>query len=223
MLEVGSGSRGIAAFTSRFHVTACDVSFDDYGGGDAGRDLGVTRITGSVLALPFADTSFDVVLALDLLEHIAPPDRRTALSELRRVACSRLIVGCPCGPAAELSDQRLSAFYTQRGFPLPGWLVEHLDHGLPETDELLAAVRPGDKVIIAPNASVTSHERVLRWEATPLRGRIALAGGGTLRAMIRRPGTSRRLAMRLLEWIGGRNREPSYRQIAVIEPADRTR
>jgi SAM-dependent methyltransferase len=218
VLEVGSGSRGIAAFTSEFQVTACDVSFDDYGGGDLGAELGVTRVTGSVLSLPFSDASFDVVLALDLLEHIAPSDRPTALAELRRVAGNRLIIGCPCGEAAKRADERLATYYAHRGRSIPGWLVEHLDHGLPKATELLAAALSGDEVIVAPNANVISHERVLRWEATPILGRIALAGGDALRAMIRRPGISRWMAVCLLNLIGGRNREPSYRQIAVIVP-----
>lgn len=40
---------------------------------------------GSVLALPFGDGSFDAVLCLDVLEHLAPADQPAALGELRRV------------------------------------------------------------------------------------------------------------------------------------------
>jgi SAM-dependent methyltransferase len=40
---------------------------------------------GSLLAMPFADESFDAVLCLDALEHLPLPDQRPALRELRRV------------------------------------------------------------------------------------------------------------------------------------------
>jgi SAM-dependent methyltransferase len=52
-------------------------------------------ICGSVLALPFADGSFDVVGAFDVLEHCDPEDR--ALAELRRVLRpgGRLLLSVP--------------------------------------------------------------------------------------------------------------------------------
>ena len=40
---------------------------------------------GSLLALPYADGSFDRVLCLDVLEHLALADQPSALAELRRV------------------------------------------------------------------------------------------------------------------------------------------
>jgi ubiquinone/menaquinone biosynthesis C-methylase UbiE len=42
----------------------------------------VTRVVGSVESIPFADESFDVVLALGVLEYV---DAERALSEIRRV------------------------------------------------------------------------------------------------------------------------------------------
>ncbi len=41
--------------------------------------------TGSLLALPFADASFDRALCLDVLEHLAYEDQPRALAELHRV------------------------------------------------------------------------------------------------------------------------------------------
>ncbi|MEI6197495.1 MAG: class I SAM-dependent methyltransferase, partial [Verrucomicrobiota bacterium] len=56
---------------------------------DAAR-LGAGRIPGmfaqgSVLALPFADASFDLVTSFDVLYHRAVPSEATALAEARRV------------------------------------------------------------------------------------------------------------------------------------------
>ena len=52
-------------------------------------------ICGSVLALPFADGSFDVVSAFDVVEHCDPED--VALAELRRVLrpAGRLLLSVP--------------------------------------------------------------------------------------------------------------------------------
>lgn len=43
-------------------------------------------VQGSVLALPFGDRAFDVVVAADVFTHIAPTDRQLAVRELARVA-----------------------------------------------------------------------------------------------------------------------------------------
>jgi SAM-dependent methyltransferase len=52
-------------------------------------------VCGSVLALPFADASFDVVSAFDVLEHCDPED--AALHEMRRVLVpgGRLLLSVP--------------------------------------------------------------------------------------------------------------------------------
>jgi 2-polyprenyl-3-methyl-5-hydroxy-6-metoxy-1,4-benzoquinol methylase len=47
-------------------------------------------------ALPFADGEFDVVAAIELLEHVRDPGR--ALAELARVARSHLLVSAPREP-----------------------------------------------------------------------------------------------------------------------------
>jgi SAM-dependent methyltransferase len=51
--------------------------------GEAGEHGGGTALQGNALALPFADGTFDRVIAAEVLEHI-PPDR-AAMTELARV------------------------------------------------------------------------------------------------------------------------------------------
>jgi SAM-dependent methyltransferase len=176
----------------------------------------VTRITASALELPFADGDFDTVVALDLLEHIPPADRPAALLELRRVAGKRLIVGCPCDAAAEEADRSLLGVYERVGRPVPGWLSEHLAHGLPRSNELLAASRPGDDVQLLANCTVRSHLRVMTLEAQPVVWRAAAAAGAVSAWMLRQPGVWRRLASSALHALRGRDRAPTYRTIAVI-------
>jgi len=219
LLEVGSGGRGVNGYLpAGWHITACDVSFNDYGSKPVSNARGVERVTASVLNLPFADRQFDCVLALDLLEHLAPADRLRATRELRRVARHRLIVGCPIGPAAERADKSLAAVYRTKGLPLPEWLAEHLGHGLPQLSDLLAGALADDTVQIIPNTAIAGHERVTRWESRRIVGLLALVSGTVLAEMIRRPGFPRRVATWISWLCGGRDHEPAYRQIAVIVP-----
>ena len=52
-------------------------------------------IKGDVLCLPFPDRSFDIVLTLDVLEHIPERERLKFLGELKRVSRKAVILGAP--------------------------------------------------------------------------------------------------------------------------------
>ena len=52
-------------------------------------------VVGSVLALPFADKSFDVVACYELLEHLTYENFHRALSEIFRVSNSYAILSLP--------------------------------------------------------------------------------------------------------------------------------
>lgn len=59
---------------------------------------GYERFEADVRALPFADGEFDTVVAMEIIEHLTG-DVDVAVSELRRVAASRLLVTVPfCEP-----------------------------------------------------------------------------------------------------------------------------
>jgi SAM-dependent methyltransferase len=49
----------------------------------------------NVCSLEFVDGDYDVVICMEVLEHLDPSDFDTAVSELRRVAKNRLIVTVP--------------------------------------------------------------------------------------------------------------------------------
>lgn len=100
LLDIGSG-RGaflwplLHAFPS-LPVTCVDVL--DYRVADiqAVQRGGIERLNAlkaDVIALPFADQSFDVVTMLEVLEHI--PDTRRALAEVCRVARRFVILSVP--------------------------------------------------------------------------------------------------------------------------------
>ncbi len=54
--------------------------------GASARRLGLTRLTqGTALALPFQDASFDALVSLDMLVHIAPGEEDQVIREFARV------------------------------------------------------------------------------------------------------------------------------------------
>jgi ubiquinone/menaquinone biosynthesis C-methylase UbiE len=61
-----------------------------------------TLVGGDACALPFADRSFDLVVCLEVLEHLAAPER--ALRELRRVARGGCLLSVPHEPFFHLGN-----------------------------------------------------------------------------------------------------------------------
>ena len=87
--------------------------------------------------LPFADASFDVVTSSDVLEHIPRERRASHIAELARVARHRVVACFPFGTEDHLkAEKRLASSLEEKGIGIPGFLVEHLEYGLPEPDQL---------------------------------------------------------------------------------------
>jgi SAM-dependent methyltransferase len=218
LLEVGSGSEGIARFAGeRWTITVSDRDFSDYGAVKVPED-GLRRIEGDVTELPFADGEFDVVVALDLLEHLPPQLRSTALSELARVAGSRLIAGCPCGERALRADRALARYYAIQPRATPPWLVEHLENGFPSAAQLRDELAPFGAVQIVPNERIGAHLAVSLLEGTPYVARLMLRFAAKFEAGMPNSGApDSAAARRWLERLRGGDREPCYRQIAVLD------
>jgi SAM-dependent methyltransferase len=148
VLEVGSGSEGIAYWLPGRDVTAVDPAI-------AGRG-------GDARSLDFPDRSFDVAVALDMLEHIRPEERGSVLRELVRVTRRRVILGFPTGARAFKVDLGLGRMLDRRGQTHTDWLDEHLRHGFPEASEVEAGLQAYGRVRRLPNENVHTH-RTLVW------------------------------------------------------------
>lgn len=80
LLDVGAGRGEGVAY-------ALDVGFDAHGIEPVSYLCDGDRIKQGVATdLPYGDRSFDVVMCLDVLEHLIPQDVRPALEEFKRVA-----------------------------------------------------------------------------------------------------------------------------------------
>ncbi len=124
ILEVGSGPQGMGEYYPRCFV-GCDVTFE------ARPKHPMVPVVASALQLPFENSSFDAVIASDVLEHVPPQQRRDLVRETLRVARKIVLIGFPCGPRAYALDQRLWADYRRLKRPAPPWLEEHMLYPFP--------------------------------------------------------------------------------------------
>jgi SAM-dependent methyltransferase len=117
-------------------VTGVDLNPDSVGFA-AERLPGDRFETADLLALPFEDDSFDLVLCLEVLEHI--PDPRPALAEMARVSSGELILSVPHEPWFRLGSLARGKYLA--GF---GNHPEHVNHWNPKTfrEFLSGAVEP---------------------------------------------------------------------------------
>ncbi len=134
ILEVGSGSFGLAPFVKR-SVVGVDVCFDQR------RHELLTPVQGHAGHLPFRDASFDVVVSLDLIEHVSGVDRPTVIAEMFRLCRSCLMIGCPVGETAKRCDQAFLDWRRNAGKDVPWWVDEHFELGVPTENEIASAIR----------------------------------------------------------------------------------
>ena len=113
-------------------------------------------VRANALSLPFADRSFKVVVSVDLLEHLLPEERNTAINELARVSAELVLISAPFQYKLARQAERLVFDFIKEWL---GWehlyLKEHLEIASPslfETESEL--VKLGFDTIIIPNGKL---------------------------------------------------------------------
>jgi SAM-dependent methyltransferase len=203
VLEVGSGSEGIAYWLTGRDVTSVDPAIP-------GRE-------GDARSLVFPERSFDVVVALDTLEHIRPEERIAVLRELVRVTRRRVILGFPTGPRAFEVDVGLGRMLDRRGHTYPEWLDEHLRHGLPDASEVQAELQAYGHVRRLPNENVHTHRTLMWSEMTRGTHRVTALVARLLAPGLR--GRGRWWRAPLLQLLRGADRGTPCRVILVLDLA----
>ncbi len=133
ILEIGSGSLGITPYLKK-PIDGLDIDFS------GPQTSLVNKIKASDTNLPFHKNYYDVVISVDVLEHIEPQSRQKAITEMLRVAKKLVIIVVPIGKYAEGQDRYLNARW-QRIFKSENqFLSEHVKNGLPQTDEILVTI-----------------------------------------------------------------------------------
>ncbi|MET0580122.1 MAG: class I SAM-dependent methyltransferase [Ilumatobacteraceae bacterium] len=98
ILEVGLGEGLVSErLRARFpEARVVGVDLVDLALADHWRARGLSAAFADVERLPFPDSSFDLILAIEVFEHFGDPDR--ALAELVRVGTGQLIASVPLEP-----------------------------------------------------------------------------------------------------------------------------
>lgn len=96
VLEVGAGEGHVAARIRARYPSATVVTFDLPDAQLAGAWEAGRGVFGSADALPFPDRTFDLVLAIEVLEHVPWP--AAAVSEIRRVGRGAVVASVPREP-----------------------------------------------------------------------------------------------------------------------------
>jgi SAM-dependent methyltransferase len=117
------------------------------------RGLGSDGVCGSALALPFADGTFEVVSAFDVIEHCEP--EATALSEVRRVLRpgGKLVMSVPAYTwawsdfdVANGHHRRYTRARAVAAVEAAGFTVQRATHGFATVFPMFAAERAARKL-----------------------------------------------------------------------------
>ena len=142
VLDVGSSDGSGSAVLKELQVDAVDIHRPSL---DAARAAGVRGrcIQADIMALPFADGSYDVVTALDVIEHLPKEGGLALLDELERVCRGQVVVLTPYG------------FMEQPPYPDQPWM-EHKSGWWPSATSPTAATGPSAPVASGSAAATRS-------------------------------------------------------------------
>ncbi len=132
LLEIGSDDYGISPYISDKKIILSDLAFRR-------KNLkNVEYLIASALKLPFKNSSIDIVVSIDVLEHIPPNKRLKAITEIYRVTKKKMILVFPADKAAEDRDRKVYRIMTPlKNNPCTKYIHEHINYGLPITEVIV--------------------------------------------------------------------------------------
>ncbi len=112
ILEAGCGEGFIISQLESGLKVGIDISCDAIKWADEHWE-GTHFLCGDIFHLPFKNNSFDLVLSLEVLEHLEEPEK--ALNELKRVAGKEIIISVPHEPYFRLGNFFRGKYLTHLG------------------------------------------------------------------------------------------------------------
>lgn len=133
-------------------------------------------VVGDATALDFPDDHFDVVIALDVLEHIPVSQRRAFLRHAARTGRLLTIIAAPFDdPGVQAAEADALGFWNALMAEPYRWLTEHAQQGLPKLGETRAALAE-----LGVRHRVVGHGRLDLW-CGMLKGHFAAEAMSELR------------------------------------------
>ncbi len=133
ILDIGSGGLGIAPYIKR-DVTGVDLKFSPP------LHPRLKKITASATKLPFNNNTYDVVVSVDMLEHLIANDRLLAIDEMLRVVRKVIFIAVPCGDLSAKQDRELDKMYFDKYHSHYHFLKEQLSFGLPDSNDIKKSI-----------------------------------------------------------------------------------
>jgi len=129
ILEVGSGSLGITPYIKK-KITGLDIKFEKI------NSRYLKKVKGTATDIPFKNSSFDIVINVDTLEHLNKKERYEAVKEMSRVSKDKIIIAVPCGKKSEILDRYVRDLTKNNFGKIDFYIEEHIQNGLPNSGEL---------------------------------------------------------------------------------------
>lgn len=145
VIEVGIGEGEVAQLVQgRFPMArVMGVDLPDAALGRQWRTRGLAGLFGDAAHLPIADRSADLVLAVELLEHV--PDPEGVLSEILRIASGTVVLSVPREPIWRLGNMARRRYLRALG-NTPG----HLQHWSKRSFVRFVEARADVQVVLTP-------------------------------------------------------------------------
>lgn len=133
ILEIGPGEWGIVPYVGR-GVDGVDPHIKKT------RTDNLHLLEGSATSLSGKDKSYDVVIAIDALEHMSHNMRVQAVEEMIRVARHLVVIAVPSGPHARRHDVRMDLLYQFWHKVHEPMILEHARFRLPDPSDLMQMI-----------------------------------------------------------------------------------
>jgi ubiquinone/menaquinone biosynthesis C-methylase UbiE len=155
VLEVGCGEgRQLTAIGTRYpNADLIGLDLPDVELEEAWDGVQSAMVQASALTLPFADRTFDLVMAIEVLEHL--PDPEQAMREIARVASGAVVLSVPWEPVWRIGNLARGRYVSTLG-NTPG----HIQH----------FTRRGFARMVGRHITVEEVQRPIPW--TMIRGRV---------------------------------------------------
>ena len=131
VLDIGGQLNQLEKFCEAQKVTVANLK-----GSEEASDIKINK--GS---LPFKNNLFSITCAIDVLEHTPKKQRKEFIEELFRVCNKRAILSFPIGTENHINYEKQIEKYLKNKDHDVSYLKEHIDLGLPTTEEIKKYLR----------------------------------------------------------------------------------